>query len=93
MKIKSLSNPYDADSSLSHNKNCQCETCITEKNALAPLSERQRAEMFEKQAEKMVVDETTSEEKPQFEDNDAMLDQAIENAIVRGVFGQNEMAR
>jgi len=93
MKIKSLSNPYDADSSLSHQKNCNCETCVIEKTSLAPLTDRQRSELFEKQAEKMVVDTSAKQEKPQFENSEAMLDQAIENAIVRGVFGQNEMAR
>lgn len=93
MKIKSLGNPYDADSSLSHNKNCACDVCVSEKTSSAPLTDRQRTELFEQQAEKMVVDQQPTNEPSQFDDSDAMLDQAIENAIVRGVFGQNEMAR
>ena len=93
MKIKSLSNPYDANSTLAHKKNCPCEPCVIERTSMKPLSDRQRSELFEKQAEKMVVDDSAKNEKPQFDNSEAMLDQAIENAIVRGVFGHNEFAR
>ena len=93
MKIKSLGNPYDGDASLAHAKNCACDTCASERNPLAPMDEKQRRAAFEQQAEKMVIDKETHKEAPQFDSSEAMLDQAIENAIVRGVFGQDEFAR
>jgi len=95
MKIKSLSNPFDASSSLNHSKSCGCNNCAAEKNSNVALDDRQRQILMEEQAESMVVDDISlkAEAEPQFENSEAMLDRAIENSIVRGVFGQNEMAR
>ena len=93
MKIKSLGNPYDASSSLTHLKNCICELCSAQATSSQALSDSERTAILERQADKMVVDSLDSETPPQFENNEDMMDRVIENAIVRGVFGQNEMAR
>ena len=93
MKIKSLGNPYDDTSSLSHQRNCACELCSAEKSMGGALSDKQRTAILEKQAENMSVDSAPRQEKAQFDNSEDMLDQAVENAIVRGIFGQNEMSR
>ena len=55
MKIKSLGNPYDENNSLTHQKNCACELCATEKSMGAHLDDKQRTEILERQADKMVM--------------------------------------
>ena len=96
MKIKSLSNPYNPDNSLIHEKSCECEACKVERSSQAPLTEKQSREAWERQAQAMIVDDSTSntgEVKPQFDSSEDMMDRVIENTIVRAVFGQNEHAR
>ncbi len=96
MKIKSLGNPYDENSSLTHEKNCACELCSTETATGGALSDKERTNILERQADRMIMDDasqSTAKEKSQFDSSDDMFDQAIENALVRGMFGQNEMAR
>lgn len=93
MKIKSLGNPYDESSSLNHQKNCACELCKTTAATGGALTDKERLNLLEKQADKMVVDNTVAEAPAQFDNSDDMMDRVIENAIVRGIFGQNDMAR
>lgn len=93
MTIKSLNNPYDGDISLKHNRSCECSVCVAEKTASAPLTDRQRTELMEKQAEQMTVDNSGAEHKAQFDSSEDMLDRVIENSIVRGIFNQNDMER
>lgn len=94
MKIESLSNPYDHESSLTHKLNCQCESCKVQKLSPLPISEKQSREAWERQAESMVVEPVSAEEaKPQFDSTEDMMDRVIENTIIRGMFGQNEEAR
>lgn len=94
MTIKSLNNPYDGDISLNHQRNCECPSCAAEHSSKAPLSDRQRTELMEQQADRMNVDSHNQvEHKPQFDSSEDMLDRVVENAIVRGVFGQNDMQR
>lgn len=92
MTIKSLNNPYDGDISLKHNRGCECSVCSAEKKASAPLSDSQRTALMEQQADQMSVS-TSQESKPQFDSSEDMLDRVIENSIVRGIFGQNDMQR
>lgn len=89
MTIKSLGNPYDETSRLTHTATCTCEDCQS-KSLL--LTNSQRTEALERQADKMVVD-TNIKDESQFDTADDMMDRVIENAIVRGVFGQHDASR
>lgn len=105
MKIKSLSDPFDHKSSLIHSAQCECASCTAEKMSAAglsdPLTDRQRTQLLEKQADAMTVDQTKpdasiaqgKEASDELNDAEAVMDRAIESAIVRGVFGHNEASR
>ncbi len=93
MTIESLNNPYDGDISLKHNRSCECSVCTAEKNSATPLSDRQRTELMEKQADQMTVSKDSAPHKAQFDSSEDMLDRVIENSIVRGIFNQNDMER
>lgn len=65
MTVKSLGDPYSADSDLLHGKSCGCEKCGRSGKS-APVEAM---------------------------DSETMMDRAVENAIVRAVFGQNDFSR
>ena len=50
MSSKSLGNPFDGDISLSHKKDCGCETCNAAHKGVDLTSEKQSRMLFEKQA-------------------------------------------
>lgn len=86
MANKSLGNPYDGESSLTHSVGCACAICTKGGN-------HSTAEL-EKLAENMETPPVGAElQTSGFDSSDDMMDRAIENAIVRGVFGQNERTR
>lgn len=92
MNSKSLGNPYDGNSRLTHTKDCGCETCNMPASAVGSMTDYQRQEVMEKQIETMATSPTTatnSELSPGFDSSEDMLDRVIENAIVRSVFDQN----
>jgi|TARA_B110000908_G_scaffold21461_2_gene24225 nitrate/nitrite transport system substrate-binding protein len=98
MNSKSLGNPYDGDSRLTHTKGCGCETCTVTSSAGEPTTDYQRQASMEKQIETMAMSpasatSASSELSPSFDNSDDMLDRVIENAIVRSVFDQNDAAR
>lgn len=78
MTIKSLGNPFDGDQSLIHSRHCACATCKPAGDASAEQST-------------MPIREAVPSEVPA--DTAAMLDRAVENAVVRSVFGQNDHSR
>lgn len=95
MTIKSLTNAFDKKSSLLHVKNCTCPICTTEKNPV-PMTASARQAQIEAQADQFKRPSTASDTQgklPQFESSEAMLDRAIENAVVRSVFNHNELSR
>ena len=95
MSSKSLGNPFDGDISLSHKKDCGCETCNAAHKGVDLTSEKQSRMLFEKQAHNSIqIDPSQLNTKqPAFGSSDDMMGQVIENAIVRGVFGQSELGR
>ena len=98
MNSKSLGNPYDGDSRLTHTKGCGCETCTVTSSAGEPTTDYQRQASMEKQIETMAMSpvpatSASSELSPSFDNSDDMLDRVIENAIVRSVFDQNDASR
>ncbi|MDB4807018.1 ABC transporter substrate-binding protein [Pseudomonadales bacterium] len=94
MTINSLNNPYDGDASLKHNQRCECAVCAAQKQSPIMLSDAERTRLMEQQADQMQVSSVTdTTHKKQFDSSEDMLDQAVENAIVRGIFGHNDMHR
>lgn len=81
MTIKSLGNPFDGDQSLIHSRDCGCNRCQPGDPLAAAAPQPERS---------VLIDHTPdSVEKSQEE----LLDRAIENAVVRSVFGHNDHSR
>lgn len=95
MVMKSLGNPFDADTRLTHTAGCGCDSCMVERTSSVALTDTDRRVLLERQAERM-EGVTTPEVKPEareFATADDMMDRAVESAIVRGVFGHNDAGR
>ncbi len=90
MTIKSLGNPYDENTSLTHSSTCTCDTCSTQGMS---MSDKERTVLLEKQAEKMEPIAADAKADSQFGSSEDMLDRVVENAIVRGVFNHNDVQR
>lgn len=90
MTVKSLNDPFDPNKSLIHAKGCECNTCTSAKNNQVPLSD-----MLMTQTNKPDDLSMASEvvEDNVLDSSDDMMDRAIESAVVRSVFGHNEMSR
>jgi len=80
---KSLGDAFSHKTSLVHHKSCSCTDCQT--NAQTRASFEQHADSYETL--------TKEEQQAAVPSSEEMLDRAIENAIVRGVFGQNDLSR
>jgi nitrate/nitrite transport system substrate-binding protein len=100
MTNKSLGNPFDGNISLTHTKDCGCETCNAAHKGVDINSEKQSRMLFEQQAQSSVQLDPSQLSKQQqaaqqtsFGSSDDMMGQVIENAIIRGVFGQSEAGR
>ena len=102
MTIKSLGNPFDGDIRLTHTTSCQCDLCRAEKSAAAGLDDKQRQQVMEQQAERMESHDpgrsvhpsmTQHEQSPGLESSEDIMDRVVESAIVRGMFGHDDMSR
>ncbi len=95
MSNKSLGNPFDANTRLTHTVGCSCESCTAEAASPAGLDDRQRQVALERQAEKQaaIPASTHTHSDESFATSEDMMDRAIESAIVRGVFGHNDASR
>lgn len=80
MTTKSLGNPFDGDKSLIHAKTCGCPECKPGDGAPS-IS----LDLKPSAGQQAVADEHL--------DSEAMMDRAIEGAVVRSVFGHNEHSR
>ncbi|MCM2680316.1 CmpA/NrtA family ABC transporter substrate-binding protein [Echinimonas agarilytica] len=92
MPIKSLGNPYDDKVGLTHTSKCECADCAASKAGIQ-LTQKQRSELMERQADGVTQPTSTAQSQTAFPSSEDMMDQAIENAIVRGVFGQHDQSR
>ncbi|WP_460234720.1 CmpA/NrtA family ABC transporter substrate-binding protein [Aurantivibrio plasticivorans] len=90
MTIKSLGNPYDENTSLTHSATCTCDTCSSQGMS---MSDKERTVLLEQQAEKMEPIAADAKADSQFDSSEDMLDRVVENAIVRGVFNHNDVQR
>ncbi len=93
MTDKSLGNPFDANSRLTHTANCGCDACAAEAANPAGLSDRDRQMLFERQAENGTHAPAAAAAGESFATSEDMLDRVVESAIVRGVFGHNDASR
>ena len=90
MTVKSLNDPFDPNKSLIHEKGCECNTCTSAKNNQVPLSEMLMTQT-NKQDDLSMASEAVDENV--LGSSDDIMDRAIESAVVRSVFGHNEMSR
>jgi len=95
MSNKSLGNPFDADTSLTHTSGCTCRSCAAQLNSPTGLSDRDRQMHFEQDAERLARQHTHDHGNtdPHFDTSEDMMDRVVESAIVRGVFGHNDANR
>jgi nitrate/nitrite transport system substrate-binding protein len=99
MSYKSLNDPFNPNKSLTHEASCDCPLCKSAQQnpATDGLSADQRQEALEKAVFESSAPQQKSPiytgEEERFASSDAMLDRAIESAVVRSVFGHNEMSR
>jgi nitrate/nitrite transport system substrate-binding protein len=84
MSNKSLGNPYDSNVSLIHTKGCGCSTCQ------ADTDPKRYSLALEKSAEQAAPITTNNTD---LNSTDDYMDRAIENAIVRAVFNQDDAGR
>lgn len=82
----SLGNPYDGNTSLLHTRDCTCSSC--QKN----LNEEEYSQHLDKAAHDM-TSLSSDEVKDTDLSSEEMLDRAVENAIVRGLFAHNDVSR
>ena len=85
MNSKSLGNPYDGDSRLTHTKGCGCETCTVTSSAGEPTTDYQRQASMEKQIETMAMSpasatSASSELSPSFDNSENLI--AFANAVI-----------
>jgi len=90
MSYKSLNDPFDPDASLTHEAGCECGHCRNASSGLSVGTGQARG-----------IDVAPPSPAPlqatsygaRFDSEEAMLDRAIESAVVRSVFGHSEMSR
>lgn len=83
MTNKSLDNPFDPNSDLSHGASCTCSAC-SPSTVISDKSQAQQA----KQA-----DQASQQDATTFDSPEDLMDRAVESAVVRAVFGHNEVSR
>ncbi|MDZ7754588.1 MAG: CmpA/NrtA family ABC transporter substrate-binding protein [Gammaproteobacteria bacterium] len=102
MSYKSLGNPYDENSDLTHGPGCNCPICVFQREqaeARYECSETELTERLERAVFEGTIATGTQAAMPapvrgdQLESADDVMDRAIESAIVRGVFGHDDMSR
>ncbi|SMF08724.1 nitrate/nitrite transport system substrate-binding protein [Alteromonadaceae bacterium Bs31] len=95
MTNKSLGDPYDSKSSLTHSKSCTCDACkhghdhASYSAALEKQAEEMPSHSFNASSESS---DSQAQDKA-LESSESIMERAIENAIVRGIFGQNDLNR
>ncbi len=90
MPYQSLGNPYDPDTDLTHASGCACSRCAAE----TPSHGHARGTSVPPQATATSRVSTAPDAEHQaLHSSEALLDRAVESAIVRGVFGHNDLSR
>lgn len=96
MKFKSLNNPYNPDKSLLHEASCDCPICIAD-HSHGTASDKQAAiekAVFEQEVLKdTALDQAAEITDPVLQSPEDIMDRTIESAVVRSVFGHNDISR
>ena len=95
MTVKSLNDPFDPNKSLVHEKGCECESCKPSSHKVSissliddkPEIQLSQSTGFTDSTESTVADDKI------LDSTEEMMDRAIESAVVRSVFGHNDMSR
>ncbi|MFU8837680.1 MAG: CmpA/NrtA family ABC transporter substrate-binding protein [Thiohalomonadaceae bacterium] len=95
MSYKSLNDPFNPNGSLIHQANCACPLCHAQRAPNSELSASQQQAALEQAVyqDQAPQHKVKSPAQESFDSSEAMLDRAIESAVVRSVFGHNEMSR
>ena len=80
MSNKSLGDPFNPDISIKHKAGCACSTCSVQ-------------EVDGNSKQSLNLNSQKDQPDEQFSSSEEIMDRAIESAIVRGMFGHNEMSR
>lgn len=83
MSNKSLDNPFDPNSDLSHGAACTCAAC-----SQSTVTGDKQATQQAKQADGVAEKNAST-----FDSPEDLMDRAVESAVVRAVFGHNEVSR
>lgn len=99
MSNKSLGNPYDETISLNHSKGCACHSCVSPqagsdaRQSGLELEASAESQSHFREAQAKLHSGEAVDNHGIFDSHEAMMDRVIENAIVRGVFGQSDVSR
>lgn len=96
MSFKSLGNPFDPDTSLVHTTGCRCPSCEAQRSAAArgeALNERELSARLEQAADKADTAAPAPAQGEELDSAEAIMDRVVESAVVRAVFGHNDMSR
>lgn len=95
MSFKSLNDPFDASKSLLHKSDCDCPMCQLEKTQ-SHLSARDKQESLEQKLDQQRYAQPKkiiSPAEAAFQSQEEIIDRAVESAVVRSVFGHNDISR
>ena len=105
MTYKSLGDPFNPETSLTHKSSCDCPICKTQKSSAGtgePQSESQMQDAIERAAFETkhehspasdIHEKSSAELDGTLDSTESITDRAIEGAMVRAMFGNNEMSR
>lgn len=91
MPFQSLGNPYDPDADLTHAHGCACSRCSGHPHHQQQASEPSSPHL--KGAASSAAHAHTQRPTQQLTTQEEVLDRVVESAIVRGVFGHNDLSR
>ena len=96
MKFKSLSNPYNPDKSLLHEASCDCPICIagqSHDNASEKQAAIEKAVFEQEVLTERPLDQAAKNTDSILQSSEDIMDRTIESAVVRSVFGHNDISR
>lgn len=83
MVSKSLGNPYDGEADLRHGSDCGCQSCCS----------KIKNEHAGHQHHAAPVQAAQAQHENPVPSSDELLERAVESAVVRSIFGHNELSR
>lgn len=93
MKHDSLGNPFDGTISLQHVKGCECGSCSSAHDHKSYSKQLESTAEQITASQKVHVESLATKQTQQFASAEDMMDRAVESAIVRAMFGHNDLSR